>query len=274
MPKKKKIGLVVDFYKKKAVKLASEVESWLKKKNCSVFIKSIPDLTKSILKDLDFIVTFGGDGTVLRAANAVAPYNIPMARVNFGTTGYLCNIKPKEVFQALEKILNGRYRLETQARIKAKIVKGKEFIDSFDAFNEITVGSSAEKKTAWLRIAVVDYNTDYERERVVRTTGDGLIIATKSGSTGYALSAGGSALLEDGYVVVPSNGRFEEGFLFSHAPSFVIYGDVWFEITVLRGGPNLPCVMADSDDQRKRKLEERERVIISKSILKNLFIEL
>lgn len=273
MPKKKKVGLVVDFYKKKAVKLANEVECWFKKKNCSTFIKSIPDLTESILKKLDFIIAFGGDGTVLRTANAVAPYNIPMARVNFGTTGYLCNIKPKEVFQALEKILNGQYRVETQARIKAKIVKGKKFIDVFDAFNEITVGSGSEKKTAWLQIAVVDHNTGYERERVVRTTGDGLIIATKGGSTGYALSAGGPALLEDGYVVVSSNGRFEGGFLPSHAPSFVIYGYVWFEITVLRGGPNLPCVMADSDDQRKRKLEEGERVIISKSILKNLFIE-
>lgn len=270
----KKIGLVVDSNKKKALKLANEVKDWLQKKKCVVSIESASDLNPSILKDMDFIVTFGGDGTVLRAANAVAPYNIPMARVNFGTTGYLCNIKPNEVFQVLEKILNGQYRLETQTRVKAKVTKGKEFICAFDAFNEIVVGSDPEKKTAWLQLMVVDYDTGRERYRTAKVSGDGIIIATKGGSTGYCLNALGPALLKDAFAVVASNGHFDSGFMPPYAKSFVTSYNVWFEITVSRGGPNLPCLEADSDPKRTRKLKEGERVIITRSPFKNLFIEL
>lgn len=272
--KKKRIGLVVDFNKEDAVKLTNEARDWLKKKNCLAFVKSVFDLRPSILEDVDFIVTFGGDGTVLRTANAVAPYDIPMTRVNFGTVGYLCNIEPGEVFVAMRKILSDQYRTEFRTRIQAKIYKNrKEFTGGFDAFNEITVGSGAEKKTAWLQASIIDYDAGHERERSVKIAGDGLIIATRSGSTGYCLSAGGPALLKDAFAIVASNSWFESGFLPPHARSLVTPCDVRIEITVLRGGLNLPCVTADCDDERKQRLKEEERVIISKSEFKNLFIE-
>lgn len=276
----KKIGLVVDFNKKKAVRLANEVKDWLKKKKRTAYVKSFSDLTTSILEDTDFIVTFGGDGTVLRTANAVAPYNIPMVRVNFGTRGYLCNIKPSKIFQALEKILNGKYRIETKNRIRAKILKGKKDTSySIDAFNEIVVGATSTKKTAWLKLSIVDYYTGHERERVAKVIGDGIIIATQSGSTAYCLSAGGPALLDldTALAIVASNGHFDSGFLPPYAKSFTISCKdyrIWFEITILRGGQNLPCLGADSDDERVKLLKKGERVIITKSMWKNLFIEL
>lgn len=276
--KKDRIGLVVDFSKKEAVKLANEVKDWLSKKGWIVFIKPLSDLKFSDLdiKGLSFVVTFGGDGTVLRTANALASHVllcISIARVNFGTTGYLCNIKPKEVFQAMEKILKGQFHLETRTRIEAKVLKNKKTTCWFDAFNEIVVGSTPTKKTAWLKVTVVNYYKG-RREKILRISGDGLIVATKSGSTGYCLSAGGPVLLEDAFAAVASNGHFESGFLPPYAKSFVTPSDdVWFEITVLRGGSNLPCVEADSDDERTRLLKEGEKVVISKSPYKNFFIE-
>lgn len=274
MPKKN-IGLIVDFDKKEAMKLANEVKDWLEKGNYLTFIKSIPELTDSFLQELSFIITFGGDGLVLKTANAVAPYNIPMARVNFGTVGFLCNIEPDRILWNLKKILADQFHIETRSRIRAKIVKeNKEIICEFDAFNEIVVGSTPEKKTTWLKVKIIEDSEKSKKTRTLKTTGDGLIIATKSGSTGYCLSAGGPVLLEDAFAVVASNGHFESGFLPPYAKSFVTPSDdVWFEITVLRGGQNLPCVKADSDDKRTRLLKEGEKVIISKSTYKNLFIE-
>lgn len=270
---KKTMGLVVDFNKREAVTLASEGKDWLQKKNCLAFIESSFELQPSDFKNADFVITFGGDGTVLRAVNAVALYNIPVARVNFGTVGFLCNIEPDRVFWALKKILANQYRIEARNRIKAKIVKeNKEIVCEFDAFNEIVVGSTPEKKTTWLEIKIIDPSA--RKTKTLKTTGDGLIIATRSGSTGYCLGAGGPAVLLDSFVVVASNGYFESGFLPPYAKSFVTSSNVRFEITVLRGGSNLPCVEADSDDKRTRFLKEGESVIIEKSELKNLFIEL
>lgn len=269
---KKKIGLIVDFNKKEAIKLADEVKNWLNKKNYTAFVKPLSDLKQPDFDNLSFVITFGGDGLVLRTANAVAPYNIPMARVNFGTVGFLCNIEPDRVFWALKKILASQYQIETRSRIKAKIVKeNKEIICEFDAFNELVVGSAPEKKTTWLEVKIIDPSA--RETKTFKTTGDGLIIATRSGSTGYCLGAGGPAVLLDSFVVVASNGYFESGFLPPHAKSFVTSSDNRFEIAVLRGGSNLPCVEADSDDKRTRFLKERESAIIEKSELKNLFIE-
>lgn len=262
MPKKK-FGLIIEPSKDEAKTLAKEIKDWLEKRNCEAH--------ESIFKDLDFIITFGGDGTVLKTANAAAPYDIPMARVNFGTTGYLCNIEPGRMSWALKQILACQYRTETRTRIKANIVKGeKELVRSFDAFNEIVVGSTPKKKTAWLQVSIIDFDKNYRK--TIKASGDGLIIATQSGSTGYCLSTDGPALLLDAFTVVASNGRFS-GFLPPYARSFVTSCNTKFEITVRRGGSNLPCVEADSNDERTHNLKERERVIITKSPRKNLFIE-
>lgn len=270
---RKKIGLVIDFRKKEAVKLVRKVGVWLRKKGFSVITVLASNLNRSRLRDTIFIITFGGDGTVLRTANAVASFGIPITRVNFGTVGYLCNVKPQDIFTVLRRILAQQYQLEPRTRIQAKIYRNKKCVGGFDAFNEITVGSGAEKKTAWLIASISNYDRPDSKEKVIKIAGDGLIIATKSGSTGYCLNAGGPALLEDAFAIVASNSWFESGFLPSNAKSLVVPCEAKIKITVLRGGSNLPCVTADCDDERQKKLKEREEVVISRSESRNLFME-
>lgn len=278
----KKIGLVVDSGKKEAVKLAQEVQSWLEKKTYFASIKPLSScFSPSPFLNVNLVITLGGDGMVLEIANILASFSnkIPMARVNFGTRGYLCNIKPDEVFQYLEKILDKQFYLEDRTRVEAEIFKGKTSVCSFDAFNEIVVGITYERKTISLQATVVDNDLDRNKKRfikvprIVEVVGDGLIIATKSGSTGYCLNAGGPALLEDGFAVVASNGYFKPGFLPTNAKAFVVSCNTCFEVTVLPGGSNLPCVVADSDSERTRLLKEGERVIIKRSPKSNLFLE-
>ena len=269
--KKKSIVLIVDVSNLEAVELSNKVKVCLKKRSCLV---SVNPSMSPIFEDPDFVVTFGGDGTVLRAANTVAHYNIPMLRVNFGTTGYLCNVKPSRIEWALRKVFDKKFRIENRTRIQAKIYKSeKECVGSFDALNEIAV-VAPQLKTARLQARIIDKGMGRKKERIVRVFADGLIIATKSGSTAYFLNAGGPVLLLDYFGLVVSNGYFESGFLPANANSCVASSDAIFEITVRRGGPNLPWIgVDDSENQRKRRLKEGERVIISKSPLKNLFIE-
>ena len=92
-----KIGIVYDRKKPAAKELALRVRDWFKERKHQVFLR----LGNSVLEDLDFVVTFGGDGLILHTANKVAAYGVPLLRINFGYVGFLANIEPAEVFEKL-----------------------------------------------------------------------------------------------------------------------------------------------------------------------------
>lgn len=135
--------------------------------------------------DGDLVVAVGGDGTLLRAADLVYPREVPILAVNAGGLGFLAACGTEEIEAALEEVAAGRFEVERRARL---VVEGQG--RSGSALNDMAVvGPEDERFTA--------LEAEAEGERILAAEGDGLIVATPTGSTAYALAAGGPVLHPD-----------------------------------------------------------------------------
>ena len=142
------------------------------------------------------IVAVGGDGTMLHAARLAAPARVPLLGVNHGRLGFLADIGPQEALGRLDEVLAGRYIEERRAMIHAEIV-GRENA-ACDALNDVALQK-------WQTGRMLDFETFIDGQYVNSHFGDGLIIATATGSTAYALSCGGPIMHPalDAWVLAP-----------------------------------------------------------------------
>jgi NAD+ kinase len=145
----------------------------------------------AILTDVqrvDMIVAIGGDGAMLRAARACAPYSVPVLGVNMGHLGFLTEISSAHLWQeGLDIALNGGYWIEERMMIHASMHRNDQLIAAGDALNDIVIGRGIEARTVRLETYIdKDWATTYNA--------DALIIATATGSTAYALACGGPIL--------------------------------------------------------------------------------
>lgn len=147
-------------------------------------------------RPVDALVCLGGDGSLLHMARLMAPLNIPVVGVNFGRVGYLCAGNEEQLDAVIKALLSGEYRLERRHMVRAQIWHRSELVWQVDALNEILIGGAHRTLTLELKI------NDYSLGKVV---GDGIITATRTGSTAYALAAGGPVSLLESMVLVPSN---------------------------------------------------------------------
>ncbi|MCM1078982.1 MAG: NAD kinase [Bacteroidales bacterium] len=141
--------------------------------------------------DVDFVISMGGDGTFLKAANMVGGRNVPIVGINTGRLGYLADIPATEVEQALEIIYSGEFVTESHAVIEAELEierDGKRHIAVEHALNDIAVlkQDNASMITIGARI---------NGESLVTYMADGLIVSTPTGSTAYSLSNGGPIIM-------------------------------------------------------------------------------
>lgn len=134
----------------------------------------------SIPNETECIIALGGDGTLLKTARNASHAHIPLIGINLGTLGYLAEIEWKDVDEALEALAEGRCTFEKRMMIAGRVNK-----DSYhDAINEIAITRKGSLKSVVLEVYV---NGQY----LTTWTGDGAMIVTPTGSTGYNLSAGG-----------------------------------------------------------------------------------
>lgn len=182
-----KWGLIYNKYVKKAVSLAGKIYDFLSGKG-EVFAevsfakdKKIKGYNhEEINEKADIVITIGGDGTILRALEKVEK---PIFAINSGGMGFLTEVESKNAMSGLEQIIDGKYNVEERAKLKV-MVDGKRLPD---AANEVTIQTSRIAKMIYLKIFVED--------ELIETFGaDGVIVATSTGSTSYALSAGGPIL--------------------------------------------------------------------------------
>jgi NAD+ kinase len=144
------------------------------------------------------IVALGGDGTILKAVHLLGEVEVPVLGVKFGRLGFLSGAAPGSMRHAVETALAGEARLERRATLTAEVVMEGRSVGRYRALNEIVVGRGASARVVVLDVAV-------DGHRVFGTRADGVIVATATGSTAYALSAGGPVVTPEfgGMVVVP-----------------------------------------------------------------------
>ena len=134
--------------------------------------------------EADLIIAVGGDGTLLHAAAMVGADEVPLLGVNRGRLGFLTDVSPDNMLDNLDQILRGDYAKETRQRLSATLQFGDGPETTALALNDIVLQRSASGR-------MLDYETRIAGRYVNTHMGDGLIVATPTGSTAYALSCGG-----------------------------------------------------------------------------------
>ncbi len=158
---------------------------------------------QDIGKQCDVAVVLGGDGTMLAIARELAPFDIPLIGINQGRLGFITDIQHKEMATALPLMLSGQYEEEKRAVLAGAVLRpnrygGVDTIYEGFAINEVVVSRGA---TA----SMVELRAEVDGQFVANYRADGLIVASPTGSTAYALSAGGPIIHPGlgGWVVVP-----------------------------------------------------------------------
>lgn len=146
----------------------------------------------------DAAIVVGGDGTMLGIARQLAPYNVPLIGINQGRLGFMTDIPFEQMMPLLTDMLNGKVESEQRSLLEGAVVRDGETIFHALAFNDVVVSRGAGSGMAELRV-------DVDGRFMYNQRSDGLIVATPTGSTAYALSAGGPLLHPslNGIVLVP-----------------------------------------------------------------------
>ena len=176
----KKIGIIFNTEKERARLEMTRLEEWLRIRGCKTVI--IPSDVQKV-PSLHFALTLGGDGTMLKASRFLAPAGIPVLGVNLGSLGFLAETNPEEVYDFLDHILTNGFKTENRSMFSVSLLsKGKKTIHY--VLNECLIHSGSNSRVLTVS---VDINDNFLADYI----GDGLIIATPTGSTAYSLAASG-----------------------------------------------------------------------------------
>ena len=189
----KSVGLFVNGARGEALAFAPRVLGWLERRGVAVRLDAHAaasigreDLAAApeVLAAVDLVMTLGGDGTILAAARIAAPHGIPILGVHMGHFGFIAEIDPAEVEGQLDTILAGPPEIQDRMMVRGAIVRGDREVHSAVGLNEIVVNKGARTRMLQFRISL-------GHEFVTTYHADGVVVATPTGSTAYALSAGG-----------------------------------------------------------------------------------
>lgn len=132
----------------------------------------------------DLAIAVGGDGTMLRAAHFLAGHDIPLLGINRGRLGFLADIPAESVEELLTKVLDGEFIADIRFQLHCRIVRNNQTLFESDAFNEVILQKGDTGR-------LIEFETSVDGTYVHTQRGDGIIVATPTGSTAYALSCGG-----------------------------------------------------------------------------------
>ncbi len=188
----KKVGILYHPMKAAARTLAKKLEGFLKSQELTVWLCSAweGEATRAQMNGTDLILTVGGDGTILRAAQAIVPEPTPITGINLGRLGFMTELSVDEAMKKLPTLLAGEGWLDERCLLEAELSpagEGHGSTGTFYALNDVVVARGAVAR-------VVYTDASIDGEPLTTYKADGVIVATATGSTGYALAAGGPIL--------------------------------------------------------------------------------
>ncbi len=198
----------------------------------------------------DLIVVVGGDGSILGVARDVAHSGTPVVGVNRGGLGFLADVSPEQIEDKLGAVLEGQYTIDERCLLDARVERGAAHVGASTALNDVVVHAGAASR-------MMDFELFINGDFVYRQRSDGVIVATPTGSTAYALSAGGPIMHPrlDAIVVVP---------MFPHTLTsrpLVVPGDAEIEIVV---GSSATAPQVSCDSQVNYEVRPGDAVTIRK----------
>lgn len=193
MMKIRKIGIIANIQKRQSAQHTRFLCDWLRGKGIQVLLEEetahklgVADgmEIRQMAASVDLVVVFGGDGTILRLAHSLCGIEVPLAGVNIGRLGYLAGINPREMCDVLAAILSGHLEIEKRMMLEVSVgISGQE-PKRHVVLNDVAVSRGHFKH-------MVRMDTFIDDKYLATFEGDGIIVATPTGSTAYSLSAGG-----------------------------------------------------------------------------------
>ena len=186
------IALFPNSEKKESFNLAKEINTFLSKQNSNIVVVAEDDKAHLInakpmssinVNDINFMVSLGGDGTILRLSHTYSDISAPLIGVNMGEIGFMADIPLSDLYPSLQDILDNKYTVENRLMLEVKTPSNKVFY----AANEAVIHRAINHK-------LIKLSVTYGSKHIATFSADGIIIATPNGSTAYSLSAGGPIL--------------------------------------------------------------------------------
>ena len=238
-----KVFLVPNYYNHEAIESGLALELWLTRQGYDVTwaadqrsgIALPPDIEGS-----DLVISLGGDGTLLRAARIVGTREIPILGLSYGHVGFLTAASPAErdVLSVVSDALSGEMHVSRRSTLACEVFSRREN-GTEDA--QVVLGLNDVALTRGPTSAIVEFDMSVSGHHIDRLRADGVVVATATGSTGYALSAGGPIVSPDynGLVCVPIAPHTIQARAFLTSPSDVV------EIELSRDRPVLATLLVD-----------------------------
>lgn len=153
---------------------------------------------ETIAQQADLAIVVGGDGTLLQAGRLLAAHDLPIVGINLGRVGFLVDVLPEDMTHQLSLILDGHFVEEQRGLLQAQAFRGEQLLGEGNALNDVVLHSRNA-------VRMIEFTTHIDGSFVIKQRADGLVVATATGSTAYALSSGGPILHPslDANVLVP-----------------------------------------------------------------------
>ena len=262
----KRVGIVLKPHQPQALKTICELTVWLGQRGidivggpqiereriehetgCTVREVEPEDLAASS----DLVLVLGGDGTMIATARLIGDEEVPVLGVNYGGLGYLTEFRIEELYDALEMILAGNYRLDKRVMLSVELHRDNEVIKIHRVLNDVVINKSALAR-------IIEIETYFNKQFVSSFRADGLIVSTPTGSTAYNLSAGGPVIFPsmNAVVVTPIC-----PFTLSNRP-IVVPDDAEIELLMKTANEEVALTL---DGQVGFPLTVNDRVVIRKS---------
>ncbi len=255
-------GIIANSEKPITQKILPEIFNWLRAKSVEFFVEerlaerlrlpsdAAPRLkAEALSQHCQMVISFGGDGTILSTARIIGRSGVPILGVKIGGMGFLAEVAPDEIYATLEEILEGRFQIVERIVLEAEIETGKPA--RYFALNDFVLDKGAVSR-------VIRIKTFIDDQFLNTYIGDGLIVATATGSTAYSLATGGPILLPsmEAIIINPISPHTLA------ARPVVIPGDRVVTATVL-SAPQ--AVILSADGQEGVSLSEGQSVTIKKA---------
>ncbi len=250
----KKALIIINVSKEESMTLAQEIAHYLDKKGIQHDFLSFDGFVDNTdFKGYDFVVSLGGDGTVLYAARNASKYGLPVFPVNLGEFGFIASVQPDEWQKELKSFLDGKSSFEKRTMLKVDVIRDGKKIYSSLSLNDAVI--STQRGVSTVMLSVKRNNLP-----LCNLKADGLIIATPTGSTAYSTAAGGPIVSPDleAFVLTPLN-----SFSLSSRP-VVLSPDSKLEVTVEKSRAKDLYFTVDGQEPFQIKVGDIITVILNK----------
>jgi NAD+ kinase len=248
----RRVAILYNPFTEASVERSAELEVWLRARGVSAWrgVSQEARDQAEALADADLMVAMGGDGTVLRAARLCIPLGIPVLAVALGRLSFMAEVQPEELYVGMEQLIQGGGWHDERTLIRATLYREEQQIAEYTALNEVVLSRSDVAR-------VLNVHVSVDGSPLTTYHADGVIVATATGSTAYALAAGGP-------IVDPRSRSLLLVGVAPHlsvVPSMVLHEDA---VVALRLGRHHHANLA-VDGRENQPLHEDDELVVRRS---------